>query len=333
MAYKAADISVVVPVGDGSASAREVVKTALEASPPSGEVVAVDDGVADDSLAAFPASDRLRLVPNDGAPGPAGARNAGARAARGAVILFIDADVFVPGDIFQRVGDAYGDDVDAVLGVEAELPDLPNFASRYKNLWMRFTYLILPRRVDLFYTSCASIKKDVFLAAGGMDEGYKKPSVEDTAFGRALAARGARVVLEKGIEVEHRKVYGTAEALATGFRRGAALARCILRMGRRRGAGGNRTSVPTSFILSLPLPALFLLWAALAPFAGEAAAIGAGATLAAIYALNIGWLVFLSKRGATMAAGALAFLPLELAFGLAGGAWGTASYFLLRRRY
>jgi hypothetical protein len=34
-----------------------------------------------------------------------------------------------------------------------------------------------------------------------------------------------------------------------------------------------------------------------------------------------------------MALGALAFLPLELAFSFAGGAWGTASYFLLQKRY
>lgn len=333
MPYTASDISVVIPVGDGSALAREVVKTALEASPPAGEVVVVDDRVTDGSLAALPASERLRVVPNDGGPGPAGARNAGARAARNSIILFIDADVFVPPDINRKLAGAYGDDVDAVLGVEAELATLPNFASRYKNLWMRFTYLILPRRVDLFYTSCASIKKDVYLAAGGMDENYRRPSVEDTAFGRTLASRGARVVLEKGIEVEHRKAYGTTRALATGFRRGAALARCILRMGRSRGAGGNRTSVPTTFILSLPLPALFLLWAALVPFAWVVAAVGAGATLAAIYALNVKWLVFLSGRGAAMALGALAFLPLELAFSLAGGAWGTASYLLLRRRY
>lgn len=322
-----------MPVGNGAALAAAAARTALAAKPPPGEVVVVDDRVTDGSLATLPESDRLRVVPNDGGPGPAAARNAGARAARNDVLLFVDADVFVPADIFERLAAAYGDGVDAVLGVEAELATLPDFASKYKNLWMRFTYLQLPARVDLFYTSCASIKRDVFLAAGGMDEGYKKPSVEDTAFGRTLAARGVRVFLDKGIEVEHRKLYSKVGALTTAFRRGAALARCILRMGRRRGAGGNRTSVPTSFILSLPAPALFLLWAALAPFAWEWAALGAGATLVAVYALNFRWLAFLARRGAVMALGALAFLPLELAVSFAGGAWGTASYFLLQRRY
>jgi glycosyltransferase involved in cell wall biosynthesis len=331
MTYEPSDISVVIPVGNGSPRAGDVVRRALAASPPPGEVVVVNDAVSDGSLDGLPADARARVVANGRGPGPAGARNAGAQVAVKDIILFIDADVFVPRDIFARLAGAYGDAVDAVLGVEAELPDLPNFASRYKNLWMRFTYLILPRQVDLFYTSCASIKKKVFRDAGGFDEGYKVPSVEDTAFGRTLGGRGARIVLEKDIEVEHRKTYGTREVLAAAFRRGAALARCVLRTGRRR--GGNRTSVPTSFIASLPLPALFVLWAALAPIFWKFAVVGAAATLAAIYIFNVRWLTFLGRRGLAMTLGAFFFLPLELASSLGGGAWGTASYYLLGRRY
>jgi glycosyltransferase involved in cell wall biosynthesis len=333
MTYRPSDISVVLPVGTGSPHSAEVVRALVAADPPPGEVVVVDDRVADDSLADLPREERVRVVANDGGPGPAAARNAGARAARGPRLLFVDADVFVPPDIFARLAAAYGEGVDAVVGVEAELGEGYNFASRYKNLWMRYTYLVLPRLVDLFYTSCASIKKEVFLAAGGFDEGYTSPSVEDTAFGRKLASRGAQIVLDKTIEVEHRKVYaGVGEVLRTGFRRGAALARCIWRRG-RRGGGGNRTSVPTSYIWALPLPTLFVFWAAWAAVEARVAAAGAAATLAAIYLLNIKWVAFLARRGVGIALAALAFLPVELAVSFAGGVWGSVSYFLLRRRY
>lgn len=331
--FTPSDISVVLPVGNGSAVVGDVVRAIVEASPPPGEVVVVDDRVSDGSLDGVTADGRVRVVRNGRGPGPAGARNAGARAARGPVILFVDADVFVPPDIFAKIAAAYGEGVDGVVGVEAEVATLPNLASRYKNLWMRYTYLILPRRVDLFYTSCASIKKDSFLAAGGFDEGYAKPSVEDTAFGRKLAADGVRLVLDKNVEVEHRKVYDGRGVLAAAFKRGAALARCILRMGRRRGAGGNRTSVPSSFIASLAVAALFPLWAAGAAFAWPAAVVGAAATWAAIYLLNIKWLAFLARRGVLLALWSSAFLPLEVVLSLAGGVWGTASYYLLRKRY
>lgn len=335
MAYQASDISVVIPAGNGSRMVGEVVGRVLAASPAPGEVIVVDDRVADGSLDGLPADDKVRVVPNDGGRGPAGGRNAGARAATGPLLLFVDSDVFVRPDIFGRLVDQYNSnyDADAVVGVEAELSELPNFASRYKNLWMRFTYVVLPRYVDLFYTSCASIKRDVFLAAGGMDEGYDRPSVEDTAFGRTLADGGVRVLLDKEIEVEHRKTYGVLGVLRTGYRRGVALARCILRMGTRRGAGGNRTSVPTSFIGSLPASALFLLWAAWLPFDWAWALGGAAATLAAIYLLNVKWLTFLGRRGAGMALGALVLLPAELLCSFGGGVWGTLSYFLLRKRY
>ena len=320
-------------MGNGSAVAGGVVRALVEASPPPGEVVVVDDRVSDGSLDGVKADGRVRVVRNDRGPGPAGARNAGAREARGPVILFVDADVFVPPDVFARIAAAYGEGVDGVVGVEAEVATLPNLASRYKNLWMRYTYLILPRRVDLFYTSCASIKKDSFLAAGGFDEGYAKPSVEDTAFGRTLAAHGIRIVLDKSVEVEHRKVYGGWGVPAAAFKRGAALARCILRMGRRPGSGGNRTSVPSSFIASVVAAALFPLWIAVAAFSWPWAVVGAAATWAAIYLLNIKWLAFLARRGVLLALWSSAFLPLEVVLSLAGGVWGTASYYLLGKRY
>jgi len=331
MAYRAADISVIIPVGNGSRLLGDVVRAVVAASPAPGEVVVVDDRVRDGSLRGLPPNPLVRVVGNDGPPGPAAARNAGARAARGPLLFFLDADVFVPPDIFARMAGAYGAGVDAVLGVEAEITDLPNLASRYKNLWMRYTYLRLGREVELFYTSCASINREVFLAAGGLDEKYSRPSVEDTAFGRTLAARGVAVRLEKTLEVEHRKIYNARGVLATAFRRGAALARCVLRMGRR--GGGNRTSVPTSFIASVAATALFPAWAGAAFFVPDVAALGAAATLAAIYALNARWLAFLAaRRGALLAWGAV-FLPLEASASLAGGAWGCASFYLLRRRY
>ncbi len=331
MTYAPSDISVVIPVGNGSPLARKVLAAIATAAPPPGEVIVVNDRVADGSLAGVTDGGLARVIANGGPRGPAAARNAGARVARGPLILFVDADVFVRPDVFARLAAAYGDDgADAVLGVEAEAA-LPNLPSRYKNLWMRYTYLRLPRAVDLFYTSCASVKKDVFLAAGGFDEGYTRPSVEDTAFGRALAARGAAVVLEKSIEVEHRKIYNASAVIVAAFRRAAALTRCVLRIGRR--PGGNRTSVPTAYILATPLAVLLFVELACVPFAPAAGAAAFGATLAVFYLLNGGWVAFLAARGAPLLFWAFLFLPLESAAGFAGGAWGALSFYLLRSKY
>jgi GT2 family glycosyltransferase len=324
------DFSVVIPVGNGSRQAVAVARAALSADPPPGEVILVNDRVTDMSLADLPTDARLRVIANGGPPGPAAARNSGARAASRPYVLFVDADVFVPPDIFGRLATAFMEEIDAVGGVEAEARG-GNLATRYKNLWMRYTYLKLPRRVELFYTSCAAVKRDLFLRVGGLDEGYRCPSVEDTAFGRTLAAAGGRVILEKEIEVEHRKAYNARGLLRITFKRAVAMSRLVLRLGRR--SGGNRTSIPTSFILALPLGALLPGWFGVAPFAPAIAAAGWTATHIAIYALNARWLMYLARRGFALLAFGLAFLPLELGLGFWGGAWGTASYYLAARKY
>lgn len=324
------DFAVVIPVGTGSRLAADVARAVLHAAPPAGEVILVDDRVADGSLAQVPADTRIRIVKNEGPPGPAAARNAGARAATLPYILFVDSDIFVAPDIFTRLAASFAEGIDAVGGVEAESPD-GNLPTRYKNLWMRYTYLRLPRRVELFYTSCAAIKREVFLQAGGLDEGYSRPAVEDTAFGRTLAAAGAHIILEKDIEVEHRKAYNARGLLRVTFRRAVAMSRLVLRMGRRR--GGNRTSVPTSFVMSLPLGGLLPCWLAAAWVSPAAAALGWAATHIAIYALNNRWLAFLGRRSPGLLAFGLVFLPLELCVGFWGGAWGTISFYLAGRKY
>ena len=322
--------TVVLPVGNGSRQAAAASRAALNADPAPAEVVVVDDRVTDASLAGLPADSRLRVTANTGPRGPAAARNSGARAATSPYILFVDADVFVSPDIFARLAAAFADGVDAVGGVEAESRG-GSLATRYKNLWMRYTYLQLPRRVELFYTSCAAVKRDLFLKTGGLDEGYRSPSVEDTALGRTLAAAGAYIVLEKGIEVEHRKAYNAGGLVRVTFKRAVAMSRLVLRMGRR--SGGNRTSVPTSFIVALPLGGMLPAWFAAAPFAPSAAAIGWAATHLVIYALNARWLAFLERRGFGLLAFGLAFLPLELWLGFWGGVWGSVSYYLAGRKY
>lgn len=328
--WEATDVAVVVPVGNGSRWASAVVAALLETSPPPGEIVVVADRVRDDSLQGIPRDPRVRVIPHEGRPGPAAARNAGAREASKPLVFFCDADVFVTGDFFARLAGHYSPGVDAVLGIEAELPPSAGYASRYKNLWMRYTYIRLDPAVNLFYTSCASIKRAVFLSAGGFDEGYTSPSVEDTAFGWTLGDLGVKVFLEKTLAAEHRKSYNTWGVIRTAARRASALARCRLRMG----AGGrNRSSVPTSYVISLlviaALPAALAV-AALCPAAGGGAA---ALCLTVAYALNGRWLAYVGGRGAGMLLYAVVILPAELVASLAGGAWGAASYYLLRKRY
>lgn len=83
-------LSIVIPTRDRPMGVRRAVESALGQSRHDLEVIVVDDG--SEERVSLPAHDRLRCVRHAASAGPAGARNAGLRAARGRWIAFLDDD-------------------------------------------------------------------------------------------------------------------------------------------------------------------------------------------------------------------------------------------------
>ena len=194
------------------------------------------------------------------------ARNAGAKAGLGEYILFLDSDILVKEDTVKRVGEILGSsDCDALVGLLSLDIPFKNLATRYKNLWMHFSYAILPEYISGFYTSLAAIKRDVFLESGGFDEAYKTPSVEDTVIGRRLVKLGKKILLVRDLQVVHLKEYRIKDVLRLDLRRSASLLKVVLRERFERFQGA---SVPYSFMLSLPFAYMFFLSFVLIPFLG-----------------------------------------------------------------
>ncbi|MBA2629697.1 MAG: glycosyltransferase family 2 protein, partial [Thermoleophilaceae bacterium] len=79
-------LSVVVPATDSPATLEACLLAIAAASDPPDEVIVVDHPVRS---------------------GPAAARNAGARAASGSVLVFVDSDVLVHRDVFSRIRAAF----------------------------------------------------------------------------------------------------------------------------------------------------------------------------------------------------------------------------------
>lgn len=318
------DISVIIPTAGPAPLLGEVLKAIETADPAPGEVIVVNDGLSKDALADAKNASVKVILNRRGCKGPASGRNTGAAAAEGDVICFLDSDVIIAPDFFKQLtvyfADTTVDGVIALLSAEMEYAD---WASTYKNLWMRYTYERLDGPVALFYTSAAAIKRDVFEKTGGFDENYRHPSVEDTAFGRELARIGARIIVAKELEVEHRKRYTTSQILRLAFRRGAELARLILRLGPD---GNNRSSVPTGYILSMPLAAALPVWLAIYFFAPQLAAVGFVVHLLFIYLFNFEWQVHLARGGIFQVLYGMLIMPVEMAFGFWGGVWGVVTY-------
>ena len=86
-------MSVVIPVKNAAAYILEAIDSALNQGADVGEVIVVDDGSTDDTVAIVSAirDSRMRLIRNRSA-GVSAARNLGARNSNGRWLLFLDAD-------------------------------------------------------------------------------------------------------------------------------------------------------------------------------------------------------------------------------------------------
>jgi hypothetical protein len=222
-------------------------------------------------------------------------------------------------------------DVEGVIGVQAAEMRHRDLVSQYKNLWMRWTYLRKTGDVPLFYTTAAAIRRDAFLRAGGFDQGYATPNVEDTAFGQKLARLGIRVRVDPELEVEHVKRYSLGGLLRTDFLRAVSLTRLKLR--ERRDLARNNTSIPSSYMASVPLATLGVPTLLVGLVLGLPAATVLGlAALAATLGLNRGFLAAIrASEGWGRALGTIPLLWLELLVVGVGTGIGMGTYVLGRR--
>ena len=95
-------ISVITPVHDGGDAFRACLAGLAACAPPAHELIVVVDG-GSDGAAARSAAAGAKVIELAATVGPARARNIGAAAATGDVLLFIDADVVVPPGLVGRV--------------------------------------------------------------------------------------------------------------------------------------------------------------------------------------------------------------------------------------
>ncbi len=170
------------------------------------ECIVVDDGSTDDS-AATARRHGATVVTSEVRRGPASARNLGARAARGDVVLFLDADVRPSSNTVERVREAFDGDgaLDALIGSYDDDPSSPGFISQYKNLMHCYVHQNANRVASTFWSGCGAIRREVFLAMGGFDESYDRPAVEDIELGYRLVAARRKIALDRELTVKHLK--------------------------------------------------------------------------------------------------------------------------------
>lgn len=322
-------ISVVMPVYNAERLLGECLAAVAASTFRNYEVVVVDDSSTDRSRE-IAAAHGARVVPSGGRLGPGRARNKGVEHARGDIVFFIDSDVVIRPDTLARLVTAFDRDrgVAGLMAVQSPTMRFRNLCSVYKNLWMYYTYV---RRagedVPLFYTTAAAIRRDVFIESGGFDVNYVDPNIEDTDYGQKLASQGHRIQILPDLEVEHVKGYDLKGLLRVDFLRSMSLARLKLRKS-ADGIGTNDTSVPTGYIVSVPLAGVAVLLLLLGMALGNRTLLVANfLALATILVLNVPFLRLIRAHGGVRAWGlSCGLLIIELLAAGAGSAVGIATY-------
>ena len=211
-------IAVIVPVYNGGEKFRASLDSIRHAVPPPDELIVVGDGDTDGSSQyAEAAGISVHRFPAPGGPGRA--RNLGASRAKSDILFFIDADVTVPENIIRQVREIFTQyaEVTAVIGSYDDQPNETNFLSQYRNLLHHYVHQNGREEASTFWGACGAIRREAFLAMGGFDETYIKPSIEDIELGYRLKKAGHMIRLRKSLQVKHWKRWTVASMIQADF--------------------------------------------------------------------------------------------------------------------
>jgi glycosyltransferase involved in cell wall biosynthesis len=156
------------------------------------------------------APDEVIVVEQPAHLGPAGARNLGARRAEGDVVVFVDADVEVHEDAFERIRAAFDDDpgLSAVFGSYDDDPGGVGLVSDFRNLLHHYVHQQGAGPATTFWAGLGAVRREALLGLGGFDEErFPHASIEDIEFGSRLHRNGERIVLDPSIQGKHLKTW------------------------------------------------------------------------------------------------------------------------------
>jgi GT2 family glycosyltransferase len=212
------NISVIIPVYMGGAQFERCIQSMVSTVPEPLEIIVVADGEGDGSWrCAEKLGAQILKTPSNG--GPARARNLGARAARGDILLFIDADILVPRDIFGLIAALFEENPGTVaaFGSYDDSPGESNFLSQYKNLLHHYVHQSGKEDASTFWAGCGAVRRDEFLRLGGFNEAYRRPCIEDIELGYRLKKAGHSITLAKSVQVKHLKRWDVSSLLRADF--------------------------------------------------------------------------------------------------------------------
>lgn len=194
------------------------------------EILVVDNGSTDQTVAVARARG-ARVIENTTGRRIhiSDLRNIGARGSSGEVLVFLDADMLVPGDWLEKAGAYFKTGFTGALGFTSKVPDTAGWVGR---IWGQRLYLKRRRVVDVDFLPGRNIfvTRAAFEAAGGFDPAFL--TGEDKDFTFRVRRAGYRVISAPEVCLIH---LGYEKNLAELLRKEFWRQSCTLQFARKYG--------------------------------------------------------------------------------------------------
>jgi glycosyltransferase involved in cell wall biosynthesis len=259
-------VSIIIPTYNEAADIRDTLDSLAKIDYDDYEVLVVDASrdATPEIVASYPSS-KVRLIRQTRGRGRAPARNEGVLAARGEIVVILNADVRVAPDFIRRILPHYEAGADYLL-VESRVTNVEFAMPRYIQALHQYHYPATPEvEARMNWTEGFSCRREAVIAIGLMPEGGSiLVSGEDGWFGENLEAAGYKKAFDHSIVVTHVMPANLKGFWAQRVERGHG----VPQMWRdRNGWSANRIvanvlwlSFLSGLALVIPLPAMWRAW-------------------------------------------------------------------------
>lgn len=194
--------TIIIPTYNEAADIGSTCDALLKVTPEPEEIIFVDDASSDDTTSIIRrhwTRPSMQLIAQPSNRGVATARNIGALAARGDVIVFLNADVRLPSDFLLRLSRHYEQGADYVA-VDSEVINTDSVYGRFLQAQHEHFY---GSDKPVGWTEGFSCRRALALQAGLFAEVMPGAGGEDGEFVERLARLTSRGVTDKTIVVPH----------------------------------------------------------------------------------------------------------------------------------
>ncbi len=206
-------ISIIVPNRNGAATIARCLEAVFASCYPNFEVIVVDDGSVDNSVAAIK-SFPCRLFRLDRHSGASRARNFGAAQSNGSILFFTDADCVLKKDALSIAAQTISSAGPGVVvgGTYARTPYDNRYFSYFQSAFINYFETKRATSPDYIATHAMVIDARTFAESGGFAEHFL-PILEDVELSHRLRRAGCKLLINPDIQVQHIFDYSLGKSL------------------------------------------------------------------------------------------------------------------------